>query len=132
MFFYLEKDKIQTKKSKAVVLKTLKLVPVPSVFFFPKKASFVSKENKHRQLKRTKESGASQAASSFLCLIGQRGDTGDLAVTKHKLLGRRSHLCTNTDTLIEMKEDAVMMFRAAEEERKERRQWGGGEEGSNL
>lgn len=67
----------------------------------------------------------SQAACSFLCLIGQRGDTGDFAVTKHKLLGRRSHLCTNTDTLIEMKEDAVMMFRAVDEEEKGRGGSGG-------
>lgn len=101
-----------------MVLKTLKLIPVPSVFFFLFKGSFVSKENKHKQLKRTEESGVSQAACSFLCLIGQRGDTGDFAVTKHKLLGRRSHLCSSTDTLIEMKEDAVMMFRAVDEGKK--------------
>lgn len=84
-----------------------------------------AKKTNTSSLIRTKESRVSQAACSFLCLTGQRGDTGDFAVTKHKLHSRRSHSCTNTDTLIEMKEDAVMMFRAVDEEKKGRGGSGG-------
>lgn len=43
--------------------------------------------------RRTREA----SSSSVLQLIGPRGDAREFAVTKHNLLGRRSHSHTNTE-----------------------------------